>query len=282
MDQAIFPARSQRLMDDLYVRRALPRHHCRRVGPFIFLDHLPPEAMPDGQPLYVPAHAHAGLETVTYLLSGALLHRDSLGHRQEIRPGDVNWMTAGRGIAHIEDGRPEAVGRQPPMHLVQIWVGLPEERRDISPDFVHHPQATLPRWHQDGAHIRLLAGHLADHASPVHVHSPLLYADLELTAGGSLTLDVSPAFELALYVLDGEVEAAGVDGVAGPATLMRLPQEDYVQLHTHTPARALLLGGEPLEPPPVVRDNCALESLDAIRRFQADYRAGRFGGIPDH
>ncbi len=281
MEQAIYPARRQRLMDKLYVRRALPRHHCRMVGPFIFLDHLPPEAMPAGQSLYVPAHAHAGLETVTYLLSGALLHQDSLGHQQEILPGDVNWMTAGRGIAHIEDGRPSAVETSELLHLVQIWVGLPEEQRGIEPDFVHHPQATLPRWNEGGTEIRLLAGHLSDRTSPVHAHSALLYADLELAAGSSLTLDVSPAFELALYVLEGEVEAAGVDGTAGPETLMRLPQQDYVQLHTDAPARALLLGGEPLDPPPVVRDNCALESLEAIRAFQEAYAAGRFGQIPD-
>ncbi len=250
------------------------------VGPFVFLDHLSPDDMPAGQELYVPPHAHAGLETVTYLLSGALLHRDSLGSRQEIRPGDVNWMTAGRGIAHIEDGRASAVQSDQPLHLAQVWVALPEEQRDVSPAFVHHPAHSLPHWEDGGAHIRLLAGHLSDRTSPVLTHSPLLYADLDMAAGSSLSLDVSPAFELAIYVIEGEVTAAGVDGAAEPCELMRLPQEEYVRLQTTVPTRILLLGGEPLDPRPVVRDNCALASLDAIRAFQADYKAGRFGRIP--
>lgn len=281
MDQAIFAARRQRLTDAVSVRRALPRHHCRMVGPFIFLDHLAPEYMGAENGLYVPPHAHAGLETVTYLLSGALLHRDSLGSHQEIRPGDINWMTAGRGIAHLEDGRATAVNSPEPLHLVQIWVGLPKQLRDIEPAFVHHPADTLPAWEDGGAAIRLLAGHLSDRYSPVHAHTPLLYADLELAAGSELSLDVSPAFELAVYVLEGDIEAAGVDGTAGPGELMRLPQEDYIRLHTNVPARALLIGGEPLDPPPVVRDNCALGSLAAIQAFQADYQAGKFGRIPD-
>ncbi|MCH8505350.1 MAG: pirin family protein [Ectothiorhodospiraceae bacterium] len=279
MNESVMPARTQHLVDDIHVRRVLPRHHCRMVGPFVFLDHLSPDDMPPDQELYVPPHAHAGLETVTYLLSGALLHRDSLGTRQEIRPGDVNWMTAGRGIAHIEDGRSSAVESNQPLHLAQVWVALPADKRDIAPAFVHHPAQSLPEWEDGGAHIRLLAGQLSGQRSPVLTHSPLAYVDLDMAAGASLALDVSPAFELAIYVIEGELTAAGVDGAAEPCELMRLPQEDYVRLQTGVPTRALLLGGEPLDPRPVVRDNCALDSLDAIKAFQADYKAGKFGRI---
>lgn len=277
---AILPARRQHLVDGIHVRRVLPRHHCRMVGPFIFMDHLPPEEIPPGGEIYVPAHAHAGLQTVTYLISGALLHRDSLGTEQTIRPGDVNWMTAGRGIAHIEDGRIRTVGAAEPLHLVQVWVGLPAERRGMAPDFHHHPAEGLPHWEEAGCAVRLIAGRLGDSRSPVATHSPLIYADIAMQPGADLTLDISPAFECAAYVIEGELEAAGVDGVARDGELMRLPEADYLRIHTEVQTRALLIGGEPLEPAPVVRDNCALESLEAIQRFQADYRAGRFGRIP--
>ena len=170
------------------VRRLLPAANCRAVGPFIFFDHMGPAIFAPGQGVDVRPHPHIGLATVTYLFEGALLHRDSLGTVQEIRPGDVNWMTAGRGIAHSERTPPALRASGYAINGLQFWVALPREHEQCEPAFQHCPAESLPRVEGKGYSLLLIAGTAFGLQSPVNALSPLFYADLTLTAGGDFAV----------------------------------------------------------------------------------------------
>ena len=189
------------------VRRALPAKERQMVGPFIFFDQMGPGEFLAGRGLDVRPHPHIGLSTVTYLFNGEILHRDSLGSQQPIVPGDVNWMTAGRGIAHSE--RTDQVLRSHPNRLfgIQSWVALPKDAEETAPDFVHHPAASLPLVEDGGVRLRLIAGAGWGLAAPVAVSSPLFYADAALAPGAAFPLPDEHE-ERAAYVLDGAVEVS--------------------------------------------------------------------------
>ncbi len=190
------------------VRRALPAKERQMVGPFIFFDQMGPGEFLAGRGLEVRPHPHIGLSTVTYLFNGEILHRDSLGSQQPIVPGDVNWMTAGRGIAHSE--RTDQVLRSHSNRLfgIQSWVALPKDAEETAPGFVHHPAASLPLVEDGGVRLRLIAGAGWGLAAPVAVSSPLFYADAALAPGAAFPLPDEHE-ERAAYVLDGEVEVTG-------------------------------------------------------------------------
>src|SRR5689334_6715141 len=170
------------------VRRALPAHDRQMVGPFIFFDQMGPGEFLVGRGLDVRPHPHIGLATVTYLFEGEILHRDSLGSAQPIRPGDVNWMTAGRGIAHSERTDPALRVHSNRLFGIQSWVALPKTQEEAAPAFVHHPGATLPTAKEGGMHLRLIAGTGWGLAAPVAVASPLFYADAALAPGAAVPL----------------------------------------------------------------------------------------------
>ena len=165
------------------VRRALPARERQMVGPFIFFDQMGPGEFLAGRGLDVRPHPHIGLSTVTYLFEGEILHRDSLGSAQPIRPGDVNWMTAGRGIAHSERTDPALRVRGNRLFGIQSWLALPKPQEEVAPAFVHHPSATLPMVEENGARLRLIAGTGWGLAAPVATASPLFYADAALSSG---------------------------------------------------------------------------------------------------
>ena len=190
------------------VRRALPAKERQMVGPFIFFDQMGPGEFLAGRGLDVRPHPHIGLSTVTYLFDGEILHRDSLGSHQPIVPGDVNWMTAGRGIAHSERTDPALRTRSNRLFGIQSWVALPKDAEETAPGFVHHPAASLPLVEDGGVRLRLIAGAGWGLAAPVAVSSPLFYADAVLAPGAVLPLPDDHE-ERAAYVLDGEVEVAG-------------------------------------------------------------------------
>lgn len=182
------PAKETPLLGGASVWRALPRRECRALGPFVFLDHAGPTPHAPGERLYIPPHPHAGLSTVSWLFDGALLHKDSLGTTQALFPGDLNWMTSGRGIVHSEESEAGFLRSGGDLHLVQIWVALPAAARQVPPSFAHHPAASLPRVQQPGASITVVAGDWQGARSPVHTHSPLLYLVVELAAGAAVTV----------------------------------------------------------------------------------------------
>ncbi len=260
------------------VRRLLPASGRRTVGPFIFFDHMGPAGFAPGRGVDVRPHPHIGLATVTYLFDGALMHRDSLGSAQLIRPGDVNWMVAGRGIVHSER-TPPALRADPAgarLHGIQTWVALPRAVEQAEPSFTHHPAATLPEIRRNGCVLRLIAGSGWGERSPVAVSSPTVYAAAELAEGSALDLP-NDAAERAVYVVDGAVEVAGrrcvegelVETVAGPAVVRALAT-----------SRLVIAGGAPLDGPRHIWWNFVSSSPERIERAKEDWREQRFATVP--
>jgi redox-sensitive bicupin YhaK (pirin superfamily) len=258
------------------VRRVLPAAGHRMVGPFIFLDQMGPVRFAPGEGMDVRPHPHIGLATVTYLFEGEILHRDSLGVVQPIRPGDVNWMTAGRGIVHSERTDPALRRGGFAMHGIQSWVALPADHEDDAPAFRHHPAASLPARTGEGARMRLVAGTLLGMRSPVAVMSPTFYADLALEAGARFDLPAEHP-ERALYVAEGTAEA---DGAAIPAgTLALFGPDGDVTVTARRGCRAMLLGGSPVGDR-LIWWNFVASTPERIDRARAEWAAGRFPKVP--
>lgn len=259
------------------VRRAVPAVQARSVGPFVFVDHMGPAAFPPGQGIDVRPHPHIGLATVTFLWAGRIGHRDTLGTIQDIGPGDVNWMTAGRGIAHSE--RTPAALREGghPLHGMQTWVALPKADEDTAPAFHHHPAATLPRIERSGALLRVVAGRGYGEESPVRVFADTLYVAIDLAPDAQIELDAQHR-QRALYVLEGDAQLDGVDILA--MHLVLLDEGVRHRLRAKTPLKAMLLGGEPLDGPRHLWWNFVSSSKDRIEQAKHDWLVGNFGEVP--
>ena len=259
------------------VRRALPTQDRRMVGPFIFFDQMGPGEFLIGHGLDVRPHPHIGLATVTYLFDGEIMHRDSLGSVQPIRPGDVNWMTAGSGIAHSE--RTDIAQRSHGNRLfgIQSWVALPHAHEEAAPAFAHHPAATLPLLRDRGATVRLIAGEAWGERAPVATLSPMFYADVALQAGAVVALPTEHA-ERAAYVLDGIVDTAGDRFESGRMLVFRPGDELTIRAADH-PARLLLLGGATMDGPRHLFWNFVSSSLERIEQAKMDWKAGRFAKV---
>jgi redox-sensitive bicupin YhaK (pirin superfamily) len=259
------------------VRRVLPSMRRRLVGPFIFFDHMGPARMAPGEGIDVRPHPHIGLATVTYLFDGAIDHRDTLGNFQTIRPGDVNWMVAGSGIAHSERSGPEARRDGVHVHGIQSWVALPLESEEAAPRFEHHPTATIPTVTRDGATLDVIAGTAYGARSPVGVLSPTLYVHARMEAGARLRVDDAHE-ERAVYVVEG---AVGCDGHAfAPGTMVVLRPGADVVIAAEAPARLMLVGGAKLAGARHVYWNFVSSSEARIERAKDDWRSGRFGKVP--
>jgi len=259
------------------VRRILPAPGRRMVGPFIFLDHMGPVAMPPGRGMDVRPHPHIGLATVTYLFEGEIEHRDSLGVVQTIRPGDVNWMVAGRGIAHSERTGVALRRRGFAMNGIQSWVALPRAHEETAPSFRHHPRASLPAREGDGVTLRLIAGTLAGLRAPVEVFSPTFYADLAMESGAEFRLSDEHA-ERGVYVAEGEIAAGGEVVAAG--TLAVLGAGGAVDLRARQKSRVMLLGGAPVDGERLIWWNFVSSSAERIERAKADWKNERFPPVP--
>jgi redox-sensitive bicupin YhaK (pirin superfamily) len=269
--------RMRDLGDGFAVRRVLPFRLRRHVGPFVFFDHFGPIDLAPGRGMDVRPHPHIGLATVTYLFEGAIAHRDSLGSEQVIRPGDVNWMTAGRGIVHSErTPAPERAAGQR-MHGIQTWVALPRASEQVEPAFFHHPAATLPQAEQDGVRLRVIAGTAFGMESPVRVFAPTLYVDARLRAGAALRMP-SEHEERALYLIDGDVR---VDGAPLPTRhMLVLPGGAQPLIEATGQAHVLLCGGAPLDGERHLWWNFVASDPALIERAKADWRAQRIGTVP--
>ena len=259
------------------VGRVLPAMQRRLVGPFIFFDHMVRHELAPGHGMDVRPHPHIGLATVTYLFEGEIVHRDSLGSAQTIVPGDVNWMNAGRGIAHSErtgDDRRKSGG---PMHGIQSWVAFPADAEETDPSFEHHAAATLPHVELSGARLRVLAGHAYGARSPVGVRSPTLYVHAEVEAGADLPISDEHA-ERAAFVVDGEVACGGQAYGAGSMLVFR--RDAKATLRAHSAARLMVLGGAPLDGPRHVWWNFVSSSAERIERAKDAWKRGLFAKVP--
>src|SRR5215470_3021174 len=259
------------------VGRVLPHPHHRMVGPFIFFDHLGPVDLPKGLPSEadVRPHPHIGLSTVTYVFAGEIVHRDSTGVEQAIRPGEVNWMIAGSGITHSE--RFERARREGgPMHAIQSWVALPAGEEETAPAFAHHEGDDLPVHSDGGVLLRLLAGEAFGLRAAVKTHSPLFYAHVALEPGASIAMPPEHS-ERAVFLVSGSVEA---DGQAIAATQMAMFSSggDAV-IQANESSVLMLLGGAPVGER-FIEWNFVSSSRERIAQAKADWRAGRMK-LPD-
>jgi redox-sensitive bicupin YhaK (pirin superfamily) len=266
-----------RNVDGLAVRRLLPSVAKRLVGPFAFFDHLGPDLLAPGAGLDVRPHPHIGLATVTYLFEGAIQHRDSLGKVQVIQPGEINWMTAGRGIVHSERTPAELRREGSRIHALQLWIALPLEHEEAEPGFHHHEAQGLPSVERDGVRIRVLLGSAYGVSSPVATFSPTFYVDVALPAGAALSVPVEHE-ERAVYVVEGAI-ACGTQEARTGRMLVLTPGAD-VTLRASSDARFVLLGGAALEGPRHIFWNFVSSSRERIEEAKRSWKERRFPSVP--
>jgi redox-sensitive bicupin YhaK (pirin superfamily) len=275
--ELVVHARSRDLGGGFMVGRVLPAPPRRLVGPFIFFDHMGPVNMSPGTGVDVRPHPHIGLATVTYLFEGEIFHRDSLGFAQAIRPGDVNWMIAGRGIVHSERTAAELRRSGQLLHGIQAWVALPLEHEEREPGFFHHPVQSLPALQRPGVALRVIAGSAFGVSSPVAVSSPTFYVDAALEQGATLELPDEHT-ERACYVVTGEVRV--LDSVYAERSLLVARPGQRVVVEATEDSRLMLLGGAKLEGERHIDWNFVSSSEARIERARGDWQERRFPLVP--
>jgi redox-sensitive bicupin YhaK (pirin superfamily) len=259
------------------VRRALPAAGRQMVGPFIFLDQFGPVVIRAGQSFDVRPHPHIGLATVTWLFDGLVFHRDSLGSAQAIAPGELNWMTAGRGIVHSERTPASERSRDRGIFGIQCWVALPQQLEDTAPSFAHIDASALPLIEDHGVAVRVVAGTLYGERSPVKTLSDLFYADVALEPGASLPLPPDYV-ERGVYLAAGEIEIG--DQVFGSGKLVVFRPGDAITIRARTNSRLVALGGEPMEGRRHIWWNFVSSSKDKIEAAKNDWKQARFDIVP--
>ena len=276
MIELLIEQRRKSLGGGMSVGRVLPFAKRRMVGPFIFFDHIGPLDLAAGvdRSVDVRPHPHIGLSTVTYLFSGEMMHRDSLGYEQAIRPQEVNWMTAGSGITHSERlEKARAVGDH--LHGIQAWIALPNADEETAPSFTHYEGNGLPAWSEAGVHGQLIAGSAYGLTASARTHSPLFYVHLEMEARA--TAEIPAAYsERAVYVAKGQVEIGGRSLIAGQ---MGVLNKEASSVRTAQPSTVMILGGEPVGER-FLFWNFVSSSQDRLRQASEDWKAGRMK-LPD-
>ncbi len=261
---------------DFQVVRALPQVGQRFVGPFCFLDHMGPATSIGSAQGGVGPHPHIGLATITYLFEGEGLHRDSLGNEQLIRPGDVNWMSGGRGIVHSERTPAAWHGKPMTMHGLQLWVALPTALEESEPSFQHADASALPTLETDGVSLRVILGAWSGRRSPIQLASPTIYAVAELEAGAQLELPAL-ASEHAVYVVSGDV---GVEGSSLSKHQLGVLDAGATCVTAITTSRVAIIGGEPLDGPRFMLWNWVSSRKERLEQARLDWKHGRFPSIP--
>ncbi|EMJ95133.1 pirin family protein [Leptospira alstonii] len=264
------------LGDNFRVRRILPSVEVRHVGPFVFVDHMGPVPIQTGKELTVRSHPHIGLATITYLYDGIVLHRDSIGSETQIRPYEVNWMTAGSGIAHSE--RSQFDPQYSILEGIQTWVALPKESEEVDPEFFHLDRNDIPVIAGDGWELRLAAGEFLGKRSPVKVYSPLFYADLDAQPGAKGEWKIPFDQESALYVARGSLEVQGQKILVGQMAVFR-PGE-RISFTSEEGSRSILLGGVPFPERRHLWWNFVSTSLERIERAKLEWKEERFSEVP--
>jgi hypothetical protein len=259
------------------VRRVIPSVRHRRVGPFVFFDHMGPFTPTAEAKIAVRPHPHIGLATVTYLFDGEMVHRDSLGSKQLIVPGDVNWMTAGKGIVHSERSDDVRVAPGGLMHGLQCWVGLPTKDEECGPTFAHYGTAEIPRVSREEGELRVVVGTAYGATSPVAVKSPTVFVDAKIVAGN--TLDLPQGYEeLAAYVVQGTVTCDTVAFRAGTMLVFRAGERPSV--HADFESRVVIVGGASLDGERYLFWNFVSSSKVRLEHAKRDWKEGRFPKVP--
>ena len=259
------------------ILRPLPSRQCRAVGPFVFFDHMLATTYAPGAGVNIRQHPHIGLSTLTYLLEGELLHKDSLGSDQRVKPGEVSWMTAGKAIAHVERTPDDLRARGSRLHGLQVWLASPVGAEQGESHYSHHPAGELPVSDALGVRIRMIAGEGFCLVAPVPVLSPTLYAEVHMVAGSTLLLPDEHQ-ERALYVLEGEVELE--DEAVQPLTLLMLEAGEQPTLVAQTDCHLVLIGGAPLDGPRRMNWNFVASDVALIDQARAKWAAGDWPTVP--
>jgi redox-sensitive bicupin YhaK (pirin superfamily) len=261
------------------VRCALPSRARQMIGPFIFFDQMGSAQFRSGQGIDLRPHPHIDLATVTYLFEGEIIHRDSLGTTQPIRPGAVNWMTAGRGIVHSERTSPELRTRGSRLFGLQTWVALPAADEETEPSFAHYDATVFPVLEAEGKHVRLVVGQAWGLRSPVKTLSATIFADVLLDLGAALPVDATYD-ERAVYVVSGTVDIAGDRFPSGQLLVLRPSDAMTVRNTEKEVARIVVIGGEPMDGPRHIWWNFISSRPERIEQAKADWKAGRFDPVP--
>jgi redox-sensitive bicupin YhaK (pirin superfamily) len=269
--------KARELGDGFKVARVLPQMSQRTVGPFVFFDYFGPVEFAPGKGIDVRPHPHVGLATITYLFDGSQIHRDTLGSVQEILPGDVNWMTAGRGIAHSERTGADVRARGHRMHGIQSWVGLPAANEEDPPSFQHVAKGDLPVRERGDATLRVVAGKAYGLTSPVKVPMEIFYVDAQISAGATVTLPDDYA-ERGAMVVGGSVSSGGND--YGDGAMIVFDKGERAPITAKDDARVMLLGGAPLDGERHVWWNFVSSSRERIERAKAEWKSFAYGKIP--
>lgn len=272
----VIEPRQKDLGGDLKVRRVLPWAKRKSVGPFVFWDHMGPTILKDGNEMQVRAHPHIGLSTLTYLFSGAIRHRDTLGITQDITPGGINWMTAGSGIAHSERTHPE-MGTGVVLHGIQIWIALPKEKEEIDASFHHFPRSEVPKIEMGQHKATLIAGEYGKLKSPVPIQSPLLYIDIEITNSDPCLVEIPQSFESALYVAMGEASVGGK--IYSEGQMLVWDQTTSINFSSTAGSRILILAGTPFPEKRTIWWNFVSSSPERIEQAKKDWLDGKFGQV---
>lgn len=270
----VFIPKESDLGDNFVVRRSLPRAQKRLVGPFIFWDHMGPVVLQGSKAMKVRAHPHIGLSTITYLFSGQILHRDSLGNEQYIRPGEVNWMTAGKGIVHSERAN---FDEPTTLEGIQLWIALPKESEDVEPSFVHHKEKDLPLISHGPASLRLIAGKALENKSPVPVYSDLFYFSGEFKEDGEFHFPLGEDQEAGVYVVEGDFEGEGK--TFERFTMITFKKGSEVKLRAKRGARFMFFGGEVFPEGRTIWWNFVSSDPKKIEKAKDDWKNNRYDPV---
>ncbi|TKC59956.1 pirin family protein [Pedobacter hiemivivus] len=260
------------------VGRLLPFKDKRMVGPFAFIDHMGPICLSDTENLDVPPHPHIGLSTLTYLFEGSIMHRDSIGNEIEIKPGQVNWMTAGKGIVHSERTPTYLRNSDKMMHGLQIWVALPKELEGMEPEFFHVEEKGLPEWTEGGVHFKLIAGEAFGRKSEVPVYSPLYFIEVKSTSRQTLKIGKELFGESALYILEGAIESEG--NTFGPKQILVAKDSKLCEFDMQENSTIYIFGGEPFAESRIIYWNFVASSEETIEKAKAMWLEQSFPQVP--
>jgi redox-sensitive bicupin YhaK (pirin superfamily) len=259
------------------VGRLLPFREKRMVGPFAFIDHMGPIHMREFENFDVPPHPHIGLSTLTYLFEGSIMHKDSLGTEMEIKPGQINWMTAGKGIVHSERTPEYLRSSNKMLHGLQIWVALPKELEDMEPTFFHVPENEIPEWKKDNIMFKLIAGEVFGRKSPVPVYSPLYLLELKSTTRQTVIIGNDLFGESALYILEGNIESEG--NVFEPKQILIAKDTKLCTFDMAENTTIYIFGGEPFPEERIIYWNFVASTKERIEGAKEKWLAQTFDKV---
>lgn len=267
----------ERSIGSFMVGRLLPFRKKRMVGPFSFIDHMGPVSLSESENFDVPPHPHIGLSTLTFLFEGSIMHRDSVGSKEEIKPGAVNWMTAGKGVVHSERTPDYLRGNPKSLHGLQIWVALPRDKENIDPSFVHVAAEDIPHWEADGVQFKLIAGEAFGRKSPVPVYSPLYMIEIKSTEPSILDIGDELFGESGLYILEGEINAEG--NTFGPRQILIAENAKLCSFEIGANTTVYLFGGDPFPEERYIYWNFVHSDKEVIEQAKVQWKEQKFPKI---